>query len=75
MTKQNERKNKTELELLNDINLKLDKLIGVLAIQSIKDTDDKIHLLKNLDFKSDEVGPLVGIKGTSVRDREGWKRK
>lgn len=66
---------KSEIDLLVDINQKLDKLIGVLAIQNIKSIDDKIYLLKNLDFKSDEVGPMVGIKGTSVRNREAWKRK
>lgn len=73
---QNTKKNpKTELDILNEMNSKLDKLIGILVIQNIKNIDDKIHTLKNLKFKSDEVGPLVGIKGTSVRDKEGWKRK
>ncbi len=75
LTQNTNKKPKTELDILNEINSKLDKLIGVLAIPNIKNVDDKIHLLKNLNFKSDEVGPLVGIKGTSVRDREGWKRK
>jgi len=75
LTQNTKKKPKTELDLLNEINSKLDKLIGVLAIPNIKNIDDKIYLLKNLDFKSDEIGPLVGIKGTSVRDKEGWKRK
>ena len=66
---------KSTEELLTEISKKLDSLIGVLAIQSIEDIDDKIHTLKKLKFKSDEIGPLVGIKGTSVRDKKGWKRK
>ena len=66
---------KSTEELLSEISQKLDAVIGVLAIQSIENIDDKIYTLKKLGFKSDEIGPLVGLKGTSVRDREGWKRK
>jgi len=69
------KKEKSEKELLSDINKKLDKLIGILAIQNIKNIKDKIYLLKNLDFKSNEVAPLVGIKADAIRRREGWKRK
>jgi len=65
---------KTELDLLNEINSKLDKLIGVLVIQSIEDQDDKIYALKGLGFKETEIGLFVVTKGR-IRDREGWKRK
>ena len=69
------KKEKSEKELLSDINKKLDKLIGILAIQNIKNIEDRIYLLKNLDFKSNEVALLVGIKADAIRRREGWKRK
>lgn len=69
-----EEKKSTE-DLLSEISRKLDALIGVLAIQSISDIDDKLYTLKKLGFTSDEAGPLVGMKGTGVRSRQGWKRK
>lgn len=74
LTKNTNDKPKTELELLNEINLKLDKLIGVLAIQSIEDLDDKIYAFKGLGFKEPEIKLFVVIEGR-IRDREGWKRK
>lgn len=70
----NNKKEKTEIELLEEINVKLDKLIGVLAIQSIEDPDDKIYALKGLGFKETEIELFIIIKGR-IRDREGWKRK
>jgi len=66
---------KSTEELLSEISRKLDILIGVLAIQSISNIDDKIYTLKKSGFTSDEIGPLVGFKGTTVRDRKGWKQK
>ena len=69
-----DKKEKTENELLEEINQKLDKLIGILAIQNIKDIDDKIYALKGLGYKETEIGLFVVVKGR-IRDREGWKRK
>lgn len=60
-------------QLLEEISKKLDKIIGVLAVQNIKDDNTKIKILKKLNFTSDEVGALLGIKGTSVRTRKAWK--
>ena len=48
--------------------------MGVLAIQSIEDQDDKIHTLKGLGFKESEIKLFVLITGR-IRDREDWKRK
>ncbi|MBS3104192.1 hypothetical protein J4222_04475 [Candidatus Woesearchaeota archaeon] len=52
---------------------KLDKIISVVAIQSIGNKDEKIYLLKLAGLTSDEISPIVGIK--NVRDTKGWKRK
>jgi len=64
---------KTSDELLLEISEKLDKMIGILSMQEIQDIDEKIRMLKSLSFSSDQIGPFVGMKGTSVRDRKGWK--
>ena len=64
---------KTTEELLKEIIEKLDKILGVLAIQNIKDVDSKIKILKNLGFSSGEIGPLLGLE--NVRVRKGWKGK
>jgi len=68
------KKEKSEKELLEEISGKLDKIIGILSIQGIKDTDQKIGILKTLGFSSKVIGPFVDMKGTSVRDRDGWKK-
>lgn len=52
---------------------KLDKIMGMIATQTIPDKNDKITVLKKMGFNSDEISPIVGIK--NVRDTEGWKRK
>jgi len=52
---------------------KLDKIMALLAVQSILDKDDKIYALKGMGFTSDEISPLINIK--NVRDTKGWKRK
>ena len=52
---------------------KLDKIIALVAVQSIEDKDDKIYTLKNLGMTSLEIGFIVRDK--NVRDTKGWKRK
>jgi len=64
---------KTSEELLKEISEKLDKILGVLAIQNVSDVDSKIKILKNLGFSSAEIGPLMGLK--NVRVHKGWKGK
>ena len=65
---------KSEKELLEEISGKLDKIMGVLAIQG-KEEDSQIRILKNQGFNSEEVGKLVGLKETTVRMRKSWKEK
>jgi len=66
-------KKKTSEELLKEISEKLDKILGVLAIQNVKDVDSKIKMLKKLGFSSGEIGVLLGLE--NVRVRKGWKGK
>ena len=65
---------KSTEELLSEISQKLDKIIGVLVIQSIEDVDEKIYALKKLGFNTVEIRLLVTKKGR-IRDSSGWKRK
>lgn len=62
---------KTE-DLLHEISEKLDKIMGVLAIQG-KDEDKQIEILKKLGFKSNLTGALLGLKESAVRNRKSWK--
>ena len=52
---------------------RLDKIFGIIAVQNVENKDDKVYLLKNLGFISEEINPLIGVK--NVRQMEGWKRK
>ncbi len=65
---------KSTEELLSEISSKLDKLMGITAIQNMENSNDKIHVLKQLGFKEPEIKLFVSIKGR-IRDAEGWKRK
>jgi hypothetical protein len=60
-------------EQFNEISKKLDKIYAIIAIQNIKDIDDKIYALKKLGFSSEEINPIIGTK--NVRQMKGWKRK
>jgi len=63
---------KSSEELLKEISEKLDKLMGILAIQG-KDEDTQIRILKSQGFTSEEVGKLIGLKETTIRMRKAWK--
>ena len=65
------KKEKSEKELLEEISSKLDKLIGISAIQG-KEKDDQIRILKKLGFQAAEIEKLVVVKGR-LRDQKGWK--
>lgn len=52
---------------------KLDKIIGLLIVQSIENKNDKIYALKKIGISSEEIASLVGVK--NPRQMEGWKRK
>jgi len=58
---------------LEELSKKMDKIIALLAIQSIQNKDDKIYTLKRMGLSSQDISPLVGIK--NVRDTRGWKKK
>lgn len=62
---------KSERELLEEISKKLDKLIGILAIQG-KNEDEQIRILKVLGFTSKQTGNLVGIEESTIRHRKAW---
>lgn len=61
-------KEKTEIELLAEINEKLDKMMSVMAIQG-KDIDVQIEILHGFGWKWEDVGKFVGIKGDAVKMR------
>ncbi len=70
------KKKKSDNELLQEISEKLDKVVAVLAIQDKNlNVDSKIVILKNAGLESKDIGPFVGLSGSAVRDRKGWKIK
>ena len=64
---------KSDNELLQEINQKLDQLIGVLAIQG-KSEDEQIRLLKALGLTSKQAGALLGIEDSALRHRKAWSK-
>ena len=52
---------KTELEILNEMNVKLDKIIGILAASSIKEPKNKVPLLKNLGFTIEDTAYITEL--------------
>ena len=62
---------KSSEALLSEISEKLDKILGVLAIQG-HDENTSIRILKGLGLESKEIGNLLGIKGR-LRDKKGWR--
>jgi len=66
---------RTEKALLLEISKKLDRLIGILAIQG-KDRDDKIKILVSLGFSNSEISRLIGVpKGTVDSIRAKGRKK
>jgi hypothetical protein len=67
--------NRTENELLIDINNKLEKLIGLFAIQG-KSKEDQILILTKLGLSNSEISTLTGIpKGTVDSTRAKAKKR
>lgn len=62
---------KSEIELLEEMNEKLGKLVGILAIQG-KNEDEQIRILKVLGFSSKQTGSLLGIEDSAIRHRKAW---
>ena len=64
MNKKKDQENeKSEKEILQEISDKLDRLMGILAIQNTEDPDEKIYTLKKLGFKSEEITSFVNVGG------------
>lgn len=55
-----------------ELSKKLDKIFAIIAIQNVEDNNNKVYLLKNLGFSSNDINPIVGVK--NCRQMEGWKR-
>lgn len=64
--------NKKQFEIICK---KLDKISLAIAIQNIDDKDEKIKILKRARLTSSEIGDLVGMTESGVRDSKGWKKK
>ena len=69
----NNKTEKTEKELLEEINKKLDRMMMAIVIQG-RDEDDQIRILKRNGWKSEEIEKFLGTKGR-VRDKKGWKEE
>ncbi len=66
---------RSEKDLLLEISKKLDRLIGILAIQG-KDRDEKIKILVSLGFSNSEISRLIGVpKGTVDSIRAKGRKK
>jgi len=69
MSKTNQKKKEvTEIDILKNIETKIDKLTGVIDIQG-KDQDAQIKILTGLGYSSTEIAPLVGTTPGNVRKR------
>ena len=58
---------KSEKELLNEINEKLNKILGLIAIQN-KSRQEQLKILDGLDFSSVDIGKMLGISDGAVRN-------
>lgn len=54
---------------------KLDKIMALLATQGIEDQNKKIIILKKLNLTSLEVGNVLGLSESTIRNSKGWKEK
>jgi|GEM_PF-1451874 len=54
-------------EILEEISTKLDKLSALIICQN-ENRDVKIRVLTNSGFTSNEIGDLLGLSGSAVRD-------
>ncbi len=67
-------KQRSEKELLESIENKLDKLIGVTAIQGKQDKL-KAKILKSLGFKYREISELTGISEGTLKTWDHLSKK
>jgi DNA-directed RNA polymerase specialized sigma24 family protein len=64
----------TEIELLVEINKKLDRLIGICAIQG-KDEERQAKILKSLGFTYKEISNLTGIAEGTLKTWDHRSKK
>ena len=65
---------RTERDLLAEISAKLDRLMGVIAIQG-KDQATQVNTLYALGFDSKTIGALVSLSDSAVRSRKFRRKK
>lgn len=61
-------------DLLNRIDQKLDRILGVLLVSG-KDTDTQIKVLRSLGYDWPFIGAATGLKADAARMRSGYKKK
>lgn len=65
---------KTELELLTEISERLNKILGLLAIDG-KGQNQQIEILSGLGFDSKTTGLFVGLSSDAVRQRKSQLKR
>jgi len=75
MTSKQKTQAKSSEELLQEIIGKLDKILGVLAVSTIKEQKKKIPILKNLGFTIEETAALTGLTIDIVKKERGKLKK
>ena len=73
MSKKVPTKEKSELDLLNDLNEKLDTIIGLLAING-KDENHQIKILRELGCDWKFIGLLTDLNPSTARMRQNTKK-
>ncbi len=73
MSKNVPTKEKTERDLLSDMNEKLDTLIGLIAING-KEENLQIEILKELGHDWKFIGLLTGLKPSTARMRHSARK-
>lgn len=63
-----------EIDLLSEINIKLEKLVGLFAIQG-KGKEDQVFVLASLGFSNSEISTLTGIPKGTVDGIRAKKKK
>lgn len=64
---------KSDNELLQEINEKLEKLLGIIATQG-KDLDSQIAIFRSIGWEWEEIGRFTGMKADAVRMRYSRKK-
>ena len=65
---------RTELQLLADIDAKLDRIVAVLAAGQAKDRDQQVKILAAAGCDSAFVGAFVNLAASRVRQLDSWRQ-